>query len=594
MIERAKEILKKYYGYDSFKSGQADVIGSLLESRDTLAVMPTGAGKSVCYQIPAAVFDGVTIVISPLISLMKDQVDVLDNLGLPATYINSSLKGSEVKNRLAQAAQGNYKLIYVAPERLETEDFVELLQGIDVSFLAVDEAHCVSQWGHDFRPSYRKIGPFAEKLSKNLLIGAFTATATEGITKDIVKFLNLKRPNVFVTGFDRANLSFAVLRGENKHRFVRDFLGEDKNKSGIIYAATRKEVDNLFETLGKEGIQCGRYHAGMKEKERTSAQEAFLKDDIAIIVATNAFGMGIDKSNVRFVVHYNMPKNMEAYYQEAGRAGRDGEPSECILLFSAHDIMLQKYLIEQTVFSPPRRVNEYKKLQQMVDYCHTSRCLRRYILEYFGEEEIQDNCDNCSNCSEDYDSADITLEAQKILSCVFRIKERFGATVVAEVLKGSQNKKVRQLGFDKLSTYGLMKDYTLLEIRDMINLLTAEGYLHLTEGKYPVIKLGSGAASVLKQKERVWQKKRKKKELVRDDSLFEKLRVLRKEIADRENIPPYIVFADSTLRELSALCPMDEESMLQVKGVGENKLARFGEEFLNIIRQHNALGRIMR
>lgn len=588
MMERAKEILKRYYGYDSFKSGQEKVIRSLLKSRDTLAVMPTGAGKSVCYQIPAAVFDGVTIVISPLISLMKDQVDVLDNLGLPATFINSSLKGSEVKNRLAEAAKGNYKLIYVAPERLETEDFVELLKGIDISFLAVDEAHCVSQWGHDFRPSYRKIGPFAEKLSKNLLIGAFTATATEGISKDIVKFLNLKRPNVFVTGFDRANLSFAVLRGENKSKFVRDFLGEDKHKSGIIYAATRKEVDNLFETLGREGIQCGRYHAGMKEKERTSAQEDFLRDDIAIMVATNAFGMGIDKSNVRFVVHYNMPKNMEAYYQEAGRAGRDGEPAECILLFSAHDIMLQKYLIEQTVFSPQRRTNEYKKLQQMVDYCHTSRCLRRYILEYFGEEEIKDNCGNCSNCSEDYDSYDITIEAQKILSCVFRTRERFGATVVAEVLKGSQNKKVRQLGFDSLSTYGLMQDYTLQEIKDMINLLAAEGYLRLTEGGYPVLKLGAGAASVLKQKERVWQKKRKRKELVRDDSLFEKLRILRKSIADREGIPPYVVFADSTLREMSALRPTDGESMLQVKGVGENKLARFGEEFLDVIKQYKA------
>jgi len=586
MIERAKEILKKYYGYDSFKSGQDDVIGSLLENRDTLAVMPTGAGKSVCYQIPAAVFDGITIVISPLISLMKDQVDVLDNLGLPATFINSSLKASEVRNRLAQAAKGNYKLIYVAPERLETEDFVELLKGIDVSFLAVDEAHCVSQWGHDFRPSYRKIGPFAENLSKDLLIGAFTATATEGIKKDIVKFLNLKRPNVFVTGFDRANLSFAVLRGENKSRFVRDYLIENKNKSGIIYAATRKEVDNLSESLGKEGIKCGKYHAGMKEKERTSAQEAFLRDDIGVMAATNAFGMGIDKSNVRFVVHYNMPKNMEAYYQEAGRAGRDGEPADCILLFSAHDIMLQKYLIEQTVFSPQRRVNEYKKLQQMVDYCHTSRCLRRYILEYFGEGKVKDHCDNCSNCSDEYDSLDITIEAQKILSCVYRTRERFGSTVVAEVLKGSQNKKMRQLGFDRLSTYGLMKDYTLLEIKDIINLLAAEGYLHLTEGKYPVIKLGSGAAAVLKQEERVWQKKRKKKEPVRNDSLFEKLRVLRKEIADRENIPPYVVFADSTLRELSSTRPTDGGSMLQVKGVGENKLARFGEEFLNVIRQH--------
>ncbi len=588
MIQRAHEILRRFYGYDSFKPGQERVISSLLEGRDTLAIMPTGAGKSVCYQIPAAVFDGVTIVISPLISLMKDQVDVLDNLGVPATFINSSLKGSEVENRLAQASLGNYKLIYVAPERLESEDFAELLKDIHVSFLAVDEAHCVSQWGHDFRPSYKRIGPFAEKLSGNLLMGAFTATATEAVKKDIVQLLNLKCPDIYVTGFDRANLSFAVLRGENKKKFLLDYLAENRNKPGIIYSATRKEVDSLFETLDKEGIKCGRYHAGMKERERTPAQEAFLKDDITVMVATNAFGMGIDKSNVRFVIHYQMPKNMEAYYQEAGRAGRDGEPAECILLFSPQDTILQKYLIEQSVYSPKRRVNEYKKLQQMVDYCHTSRCLRKYIVEYFGEKDVKKQCNHCSSCSDDYESADITIEAQKILSCVYRIRERFGAVVVSEVLKGSQNKKVRQLGLNRLSTYGLMKDYSLMEIRDMINLLAAEGYLHLTEGKFPVIKLGSGAAAVLKQQEKVWQKKRKKKEIVQDDSLFEKLRVLRKEIADRENIPPYVVFADSTLRELSSLRPVDGQSMLQVKGVGENKLAHFGEEFLNVIRQHQA------
>lgn len=587
-MDRAKKMLQSYFGYDSFLAGQEQVIGSLLGNRDTLAVMPTGSGKSVCYQVPAAVFEGATIVISPLISLMKDQVDALDNLGFPATFINSSLRGPEVKNRLNQASRGSYKLIYVAPERLENEGFVKLLQSIDVSFLAVDEAHCVSQWGHDFRPSYRKIGPFAEKLSGDLLVGAFTATATEEVQGDIITYLNLERPNVFVTGFDRANLSFSVLRGENKSRFVQGYLSENKQKSGIIYTGTRKETESLFEELGKGGVKCGKYHAGLREDERTAAQEAFLRDDIGVMVATNAFGMGIDKSNVRFVIHYNMPKNMEAYYQEAGRAGRDGEPAECILLFSASDIILQKYLIEHTTLSPRRQGNEYKKLQQVVDYCYTSQCLRKYILEYFGEEGVTAQCHNCSNCSDDYETLDITLEAQKVLSCVFRARERFGANLVAKLLKGSQDQKIYRLGLEKLSVYGLMKDYSLQDIKDIINLLAAEKYLCLTEGKYPVLKMGPGAAAVLRQNQKVWQKKQKKKEVVKEDSLFEKLRVLRKTIADREKIPPYVVFADSTLRELCVVRPRDKASMLRVKGVGEYKLARFGEEFLEVINQQGA------
>ncbi len=586
-MDRAQNLLQKYFGYPSFKKGQAMVIASLLEGRDTLAIMPTGAGKSVCYQIPALLFSGVTLVVSPLIALMKDQVDALNALGIPAAFINSSLKQSEMRARLENAREGCYKLLYVAPERLESEDFMHLAQTLDVSFLAVDEAHCVSQWGHDFRPSYRNIAPFIEALPKKPVVGAFTATATVEIKGDITRFLSLKNADVFVTGFNRENLSFSVLRGENKKDFVLEFLRSNQGQSGIIYAATRKEVDQLYELIKSKGIPCGKYHAGMKEDERVSSQEAFLRDDLPVMVATNAFGMGIDKSNVRFVIHYNMPKNMEAYYQEAGRAGRDGDPGECILLFGAQDILLQKFLIEQTVYSPHRKNQEFNKLQIMTDYCHTPRCLRKYILDYFGEEDVEGNCGNCGNCRDERELADITLETQMILSCVVRMKESFGTVMVAEVLKGSKNKKVLQFGFDKLSTYGLLKQYTLQETKDLINLLVAEGYLTLTEGKFPVVRLGRKAVPVLKNGEKVWQKMRAKIEKKPDDALFEKLRSLRKEIADRESIPPYIVFADSTLREMSESCPLDNQAMLNIKGVGEQKLQRFGEQFLQVIREHS-------
>jgi ATP-dependent DNA helicase RecQ len=586
VMKEAQQLLRKYFGYPSFKEGQANVIASLLDGRDTLAIMPTGAGKSVCYQIPALLFSGITLVVSPLIALMKDQVDALNALGIPATFINSSLKQSELRTRLEDAGKGRYKLLYVAPERLESEDFLQLVQTLDVSFLAVDESHCVSQWGHDFRPSYRKIVPFVEVLPNKPVIGAFTATATVEIKGDIERFLALDNANVFVTGFNRENLSFSVLRGENKKDFVLDFLQSNPGQSGIIYAATRKEVDQLNELIKSKGILCGKYHAGMKEDERVRSQDAFLRDDLPVMVATNAFGMGIDKSNVRFVIHFNMPKNMEAYYQEAGRAGRDGDPGECILLFGAQDIILQKFLIEQTVYSPKRKTHEFNKLQIMTDYCHTPRCQRKYILDYFGEEGVDETCGNCGSCRDDRALADITVEAQMILSCVVRMRESFGTVMVAEVLKGSKNKKVLQFGFDRLSTYGLLKQYTLQETKDLINLLVAEGYLTLTEGKFPVVRLGRKATAVLKNGEKVWQKMRAKIEKKPDDTLFEKLRSLRKEIADRENIPPYIVFADSTLREMSESCPLDNRAMLNIKGVGEQKLQRFGEQFLQVIREH--------
>lgn len=585
MIKKALEVLQRYFGYTQFRDGQQKVIESLLRGSDTLAIMPTGAGKSLAYQIPALLFEGTTLVISPLISLMKDQVDALQQYGVPATFINSSLSLNEVRSRIERAARGEYKLLYVAPERLESENFRSLLESLRVSFLAIDEAHCVSQWGHDFRPSYLHLGPFLKSLPQKPLIGAFTATATEEVQLDIVRLLGLSKPGIFVTGFDRPNLTFSTLRGENKKDFVLEYTKAHADQPGIIYAGTRKEADNLQVFLTKNGLKVGKYHAGMNDEDRQKSQEDFLFDEITVMVATNAFGMGIDKSNVRYVIHNNMPRNMEAYYQEAGRAGRDGEPGECLLLFSPQDVVLQRYLIEQTIFQPERKINELKKLQGMVDYCHTPRCLRKTILEYFGEEGVQEECSNCSSCNDERENVDITLEAQKIFSCIYRMRERFGIGLVAEVLKGSRKAKIRELGFDQLSTHGIMHEVALQEIKDLINCLVAEGYLQLSNGEYPVVKLLPNAVSVLKGEAKVTRKVSTKpsREKSEEISLFDRLRALRREIAIRENLPPYMIFADSTLREMAQVCPLNHRAMIRISGVGERKLEKFGDEFLEAI-----------
>ncbi|RYD06545.1 hypothetical protein N752_03585 [Desulforamulus aquiferis] len=525
--------------------------------------------------------------ISPLISLMKDQVDALNSLGISATFINSSLDNDEVEKRIIESGQGKYKLLYVAPERLDSKRFVNSIRSITVSMLAVDEAHCVSQWGHDFRPSYLAINSLVKELPRRPVITAFTATATEEVTQDIVRLLSLRNPKIHVSGFNRENLSFTVIRGENKQDFIADYLSSNRGQAGIIYVATRKEVDNLHHWLQRKGYAVGKYHAGLSDEERARSQEKFLYDDLQIMVATNAFGMGIDKSNVRYVIHYNMPKNMEAYYQEAGRAGRDGEPGQCILLFSSQDVQIQKFLIEQNQVAPDRKLNEYKKLQGMVDYCHTTQCLRGAILKYFNDENIPEECGNCSNCNDNRELIDRTIDSQKIFSCIWRMQEQYGVSLVADVLKGSQNKKVLQYGFNRLSTYGLLNHYTVKEITDFIHTLIAEGYLYLTEGQYPVVKLQQKAIPVLKGQEKVFQKVRVKGKIEEvDNSLFEQLRSLRKEISQRNNVPPYIIFSDSTLREMCEHLPLDENEMLNIKGVGLGKLENYGNEFLEVIREY--------
>ncbi|APH17108.1 ATP-dependent DNA helicase RecQ [Clostridium sporogenes] len=587
MLEEAKNLLKKHFGYNEFRKAQEKVIESILKKEDTVAIMPTGAGKSICYQIPALIFEGVTVVISPLISLMKDQVDSLKEVGIEATYINSSLNNLEIEERIFNAREGLYKLIYIAPERLESDSFVRSLNNLNIALVAVDEAHCVSQWGHDFRPSYTKISNFIRKLSKRPIVTAFTATATETVRRDILNSLELQEPKVFVTGFDRENLSFSVIKGEDKEKFIFDYLENNIGKVGIIYTSTRKEAESLYNKINKKGYKVGVYHAGLNDEERKRTQEDFSFDNIEIIVATNAFGMGIDKSNVRFVIHHNIPKNMEAYYQEAGRAGRDGEESECILLFSPNDIRLQKYFIDESFLSPERKNNEYNKLRAMVDYCYTSKCLRSYILEYFGEEPLEQKCNNCSTCNDNREEKDITLEAQKIFSCVYRMKERFGVNMVADVLRGSKNKKLLSLDLDGLSTYGIMEEFTQKDIVALMNKLIADDYMVTTDDKFPVVRLRQKSYDVLKGKETVAIKVSKiEKKVKADNELLDRLKQLRKAISQEESVPPFMIFPDATLKELSEYMPTKEEDLLKIKGIGERKAEVYGERFIKAIIEY--------
>ncbi|MBS5306310.1 DNA helicase RecQ [Clostridium tertium] len=586
MKNRGLEILEKYYGYKSFRRGQENIINSILSGNDVLAIMPTGGGKSICYQIPALLLDGVTIVISPLISLMKDQVDAIKEMGIESTYINSSLTSKEFEEIITNVKENKYKIVYVAPERLESYEFIMAITECRISQIAIDEAHCVSQWGHDFRSSYRRIKNFIEMLNIRPIVTAFTATATEEVKGDIINLLGLRDPSLFVTGFDRENLFINIEKGNDKRSYILKYIEENRDSSGIIYAATRKEVDYIYELLTSNGYKAGRYHAGLNDELRKENQEDFIKDKINIMVATNAFGMGIDKPNIRFVIHYNMPKNIEGYYQEIGRAGRDGEKSECILLFSPSDIHTQKYLIEVSTENIERKNNQYLKLKQMVDLIYSNDCYRKYILNYFGES-VSEDCNNCSSCLSEGELVDKTIDAQKVLSCIYRMKKSFGVAMVVDVLRGSKNSKVINAKFNELSTYGIMKDYSSDELKVFINTLISHGYIDYVEGTYPVIKLNNRSVKVLKGDEKVQFKEVKIKSTSNDNNtLFEILRELRFNIANEEGVPPYIIFGDNTLREMSTKYPLNLEELMNISGVGEVKLNKYGEIFINTIKDY--------
>ncbi|MCH4825914.1 DNA helicase RecQ [Planococcus halocryophilus] len=588
MLESAKKLLQSHFGYESFRVGQEQAITQVFEGHNSICVMPTGGGKSMCYQIPALVMEGTTIVVSPLISLMKDQVDALLAAGIPAAYINSSLDFDEVRETLMDVQRGAIKLLYIAPERLDSEMFLNELQGVHVPLIAVDEAHCISQWGHDFRPSYRLISRMTELFPNNPTVLALTATATPQVREDICRILNIEEQHTVMTGFERANLTFSVVRGQDRERFVKEYVAKNDKEAGIIYAATRKTVDSVYEMLIKKGIKAAKYHAGMSDNERKSGQERFLNDEVTVMVATNAFGMGIDKSNIRFVIHYQLPKNMESYYQEAGRAGRDGLPSECIVLYASQDVQTQRFLIDQAQ-DPSRIPGELMKLQGMVDYCHTENCLQQFIIHYFGDTAAEP-CGHCGNCLDDRESLDVTKDVQMVLSCVIRMGQKFGKVMTAQVLTGSRNKKVLDFGFDKLSTYGILKHQNSKEVSNLIEFMISQELLAVEQGSFPTIYVPDGGRDVLLGKRQVLRKGAViTKQIATNDPLFEELRVIRKKLADEAGVPPFVIFSDKTLQDMVARKPENEAEFLEVNGVGANKLEKYGEAFLVAIHSFNAM-----
>lgn len=604
MIDKGKKmsdklsVLKDYFGHDSFRDGQEQIVDALLDGRDALCIMPTGAGKSMCYQIPALLFDGVTIVVSPLISLMKDQVGSLVQSGVPAAYINSSLSYPQFLRVLSNVEHGKYKIIYVAPERLLTDGFLDTCKKIKISMVAVDEAHCVSQWGQDFRPSYLKIISFVESLANRPIIGAFTATATNDVKEDIKKILRLENPFEITTGFDRPNLFFGVIKSSSKDEKLIDLIRERGDRSGIVYCATRKNVEAVCELLCDNGFSAARYHAGLDEYERRKNQEDFVFDRKNIMVATNAFGMGIDKSNVTYVIHYNMPKNIESYYQEAGRAGRDGGEADCILLYSPKDVRLNRFMIENCEGNDELTIEEneqirerdFERLKYMTFYSTTNDCLRGFILRYFGGEK-KVYCGKCSNCLSVHKLVDVTIDAQKIMSCIARTGQRYGKTVICDVLKGSKSEKILKAELNNQSTYGIMKEVTARHIFGTIDFLAEKEYIS-ADNETEILKLLPKSRDVLFGRERLVMKKVENSEKVVkthrpevpvNSELLDALKALRKGIASKKSVPAYVIFTDATLIDMCKKCPETPDEMLEVSGVGRTKLEKFGKQFLEEI-----------
>ena len=601
--DRALQLLQTYFGYTSFRSAQEAPVESLLKNEDVVAIMPTGAGKSICFQIPALCKSGLTVVFSPLISLMKDQVDGLVDQNIPAALINSTLTQTEFNKTMYDVRSGNIKLLYIAPERLGSNFFCNVLRSMPISQVIVDEAHCISQWGHDFRPSYRLIGDWLASLPKRPVVGAFTATATKAVKNDIKTLLGLDHANVYVTGFDRPNLSFSVVRTPKRMDYVVDYVRRHSHENGIIYCSTRKDVERVYDNLTRAGIQTGYYHAGLSDEMRKDMQNKYAFDQLQVMVATNAFGMGIDKSNVRYVLHYQMPRNMESYYQEAGRAGRDGAPAECILLYSGQDVRVHKYLIEQGHLEPQREQVELRKLQSMIDYCFCSTCLRKYMLAYFGDIVPWLECSNCSSCNTKGERVNVTKEAKAIFRAIIATEERYGASMISSIVRGERTDRITRAGLDALSVFGYLSDVGDKEIKGLIQQFVASGYLRSSMGKYPVLSVTAGAEEVLaghKEVEEIRQevivpsRKTKKSasisrsEVPRSGSggLFEHLRQHRKQLASQLSVPPYIIFPDTVLIDLANIRPKTLGEFGNIKGVGEAKLKKYGLSFLEAISQY--------
>ena len=601
--DRALQLLQTYFGYTSFRPAQEAPVESLLKNEDVVAIMPTGAGKSICFQIPALCKSGLTVVFSPLISLMKDQVDGLVDQNIPAALINSTLTQTEFNKTMYDVRSGNIKLLYIAPERLGSNFFCNVLRSMPISQVIVDEAHCISQWGHDFRPSYRLIGDWLASLPKRPVVGAFTATATKAVENDIKTLLGLDHANVYVTGFDRPNLSFSVVRTPKRMDYVVDYVRRHSHENGIIYCSTRKDVERVYDNLTRAGIQTGYYHAGLSDEMRKDMQNKYAFDQLQVMVATNAFGMGIDKSNVRYVLHYQMPRNMESYYQEAGRAGRDGAPAECILLYSGQDVRVHKYLIEQGHLEPQREQVELRKLQSMIDYCFCSTCLRKYMLAYFGEIVPWLECSNCSSCNTKGERVNVTKEAKAIFRTIIATEERHGASMISSIVRGERTDRITRAGLDALSVFGYLSDVGDKEIKGLIQQFVASGYLRSSMGKYPVLSVTAGAEEVLaghKEVEEIRQevivpsRKTKKSasisrsEVSRSGSggLFEHLRQHRKQLASQLSVPPYIIFPDTVLIDLANIRPKTLGEFGNIKGVGEAKLKKYGLSFLEAISQY--------